>query len=86
MLAELVDINLPFRRGGDWGQFSDGFTSLGITIRLIDDEPDLVEPALQHPHARVFHQLLAINTDGFARFLRSEKTEVFRPKLLLQRS
>ena len=85
VLAEVFDVDLPFGRGGDRGQLRQGFPVLGVSVRLVDDEPDLVEPTLEHAHTGVFHDFLAVDADGVASFLGGEEAEVLRAEFLLQR-
>ena len=87
MFAQFVDIDLTLGRCGDRSQLRGCLPSLGgVAIRLIDDEPDLIEPALQDAHPGVFHELLAIDADGFTDFLGGYQPQVFPAELLLQRS
>ena len=86
MTAKFLDVDLAFGRGGDRGQLGQGLPTLGArAIRLVDDEPDLVEPSLQHADTRILHDLLAVDAHGVAGFLGGDQPEVFRAEFLLQR-
>ena len=84
VLAQVFDVDLALPRRIERRGLAGRGLPDGLLLILIDDEPDLVEPALQDVDAGELHHAFGVHLHGLTGAFGREQPQVFGTELLLQ--
>ena len=84
VLAQVFDVDLTLAGRVQRRGLACGGLPHGLPLVLVDDEPDLVEPALEDVDAREFHHAFGVHLQRLPSTFSGEESEILGAELLLQ--
>ena len=84
VLTQVFDVHLALAGRSQGTRLARGGLPHGLSLVLVDDEPDLIEPALEDVDTREFHHAFGIHLHRLPGTFGGEESEIFGAELLLQ--